>query len=261
MMLYVTSANVEWTTSMSGGTWEDEQDYRGFVGPSEKYDLISASQFNLLTFLDLREDHYLLDVGCGSLRAGKLLIPFLMSGRYHGIEPEKWLIEEGLRNELGEDILDVKKPVFNTDDNFTLSVFERKFDYILAHSIFSHASERQINRCLSEARKVMRPTSLFVATFAKGKENYTGDEWVYPGFVKYTEDHMKALFEKNGLSSTILGWPHPEFQLWIVGALSDPIDGTESEGPHRVNIIESEVKEYQKRALRDREALFDLYFQ
>lgn len=240
---------------------DSEQDYRGFVGPSEKYDLISATQFNLLTFLDLREDHYLLDIGCGSLRAGKLFIPFLLPGRYHGIEPEQWLINKGIMNELGKDILGIKKPAFSNNDNFTLSVFNKKFDYILAHSIFSHASERQISRCLSEARKVMRPTSLFIATFAKGDDDYSGDEWVYPGFVMYTEDHMRALFEEQGLASIILSWPHPEFQVWIVAALRDHKEGTETSGYSRLENLESEVRKHQEGLLRNREVLFDLYFQ
>jgi len=246
---------------MTSGSGDGERDYRGFVGPSEKYDLISAVQFNLLTFLDLMEDHYLLDVGCGSLRAGKLFIPFLLPGRYYGIEPEQWLIDEGIRNELGEDILGVKKPVFSNDKDFTLSAFDRKFDYILAHSIFSHAAERQISRCLSEARKVMKPTSLFVATFAKGDDDYSGDEWVYPGFVMYTEDRMRTLFGEQGLASSILNWPHPEFQVWIVAALQDEKEGTEYSGYSRLETLESDVKEHHERLLKDREALFDLYFQ
>jgi SAM-dependent methyltransferase len=246
---------------MSSGSRDGEQDYRGFVGPSEKYDLVSANQFNLLTFLGLREHHYLLDIGCGSLRAGKLFIPFLLPGRYHGIEPEQWLIDKGIRNELGDDILRVKKPVFNNDNNFTLSVFDKIFDYILAHSIFTHASKRQISKCLSEASRVMRPTSLFIATFAKGDDDFSGDEWVYPGFVMYTEDHMRALFEKQGLASTILSWPHPEFQVWIVAVLRNNKEGKKTLKYSRIDNLESEVKEYQESLMRNREALFDLYSQ
>jgi hypothetical protein len=216
---------------MSSRTGNGEKDYRGFVGPSDKYDLISATQFNLLTFLDLREDHYFLDIGCGSLRAGKLFIPFLLPGRYHGIEPEQWLIDEGIRNELGKDIIEVKKPVFMNDDNFTLSAFGKKFDYILAHS------------------------------FAKGNDDYSGDEWVYPGFVKYTEAHMRTLFEEQGLSSTILNWPHPEFQVWIVAALNENHEGTEHLEFYRLEDLESKVKKHQEALIMDREALFDLYFQ
>ena len=86
-------------------------DYRAFVGPPENYDLVSAMQFNLLTLLGLKEHHFLLDVGCGSLRGGKLFIPYLVAEHYFGIEPEQWLIEEGLRHEIGDDIMDIKRPV------------------------------------------------------------------------------------------------------------------------------------------------------
>lgn len=192
------------------------KDYRAFVGPAEKYDLVGAMEFNLLTFLGLREHHFLLDIGCGSLRGGRLFIPYLLPGRYFGIEPEQWLIEEGIKNELGEDIIRVKQPVFSNDKNFTLSIFNRKFDFLLAQSIFSHASQRQIRRCLSEAKKTMKPTSIFAATFVKGEENYRDDGWVYPGCVTYTLEHIIDLVEEQGLICKSLDWSHPNQQMWIV---------------------------------------------
>ena len=51
--------------------------YRAYVGPPEDYDLIAAMVFNLLTTLGLRQHHSVLDIGCGSLRIGRLLIPYL----------------------------------------------------------------------------------------------------------------------------------------------------------------------------------------
>src|SRR5690242_11872125 len=65
--------------------------YRSFVGPPERYDLLAALQFNLLTSLGLREYHSLLDIGCGSLRAGRLFMTYLLPGNYCGVEPEQWL--------------------------------------------------------------------------------------------------------------------------------------------------------------------------
>ena len=70
--------------------------YRTFVGPTEKYDIVGALQFCLLIFLGLREENNLLDIGCGSLRSGRFFITYLQKGKYFGIEPEKWLIEEGI---------------------------------------------------------------------------------------------------------------------------------------------------------------------
>src|SRR5947199_9194661 len=84
--------------------------YRAYVGPPEDYDLIAAMTFNLLTTLGLRQQHSLLDIGCGSLRIGRLLIPYLNRGKYFGVEPNEWLVEEGIKRELGEALLQVKRP-------------------------------------------------------------------------------------------------------------------------------------------------------
>jgi len=160
---------------MEAKEW-DELDYRGFVGPRERYDIVGAMQFALLYFLGLREYHYLLDIGCGSLRAGSFFISYLKPGHYFGIEPNKWLIEEAIRKELGQDLIRLKKPTFSYDENFTCTIFKRKFDYILAHSIFTHASKKQIRRCLQQARECMRSTSMFVVTFYIGSKSYEGDK-------------------------------------------------------------------------------------
>ena len=72
--------------------------YRNFVGPQERYDIVSAMTFNLLTTLGLRQHHRVLDIGCGSLRNGRLLIPYLDPGNYVGFEPNRC---EFLRQLLG----------------------------------------------------------------------------------------------------------------------------------------------------------------
>jgi methyltransferase family protein len=185
------------------------------VGPPEKYDLIGAMQFNLLTTLGLREHHFLLDVGCGSLRAGRLFIPYLLSGHYFGIEPNKWLIEEGLKNEVGEDILLIKEPRFSYDSNFTLTIFGQKFDYIVANSIFSHTPIDSIRRILSEARKTMNQASIFAADVRFGKTDYEGDKWAYPEGVDYTEKTFANLVSESGLSFRKFGWKHKSKKTWV----------------------------------------------
>ena len=69
---------------------------------------MGATQFRLLTTLGLKEQHWLFDFGCGSLRVGRLLIPYLLPGRYYGLEPNRWLIEDGIAHELGSTIIDIK---------------------------------------------------------------------------------------------------------------------------------------------------------
>ena len=65
----------------------------------------------MLTSLGLREHDHVLDIGCGSLRLGRLLIPFLRRARYFGVEPNLSLVDAGIRNELGWDAFRIKCPV------------------------------------------------------------------------------------------------------------------------------------------------------
>lgn len=194
----------------------DPNGYKWAVGLLENYDLVAAMQFNLLTAFGLREHHFLLDIGCGSLRGGKLFIPYLLPGHYFGIEPEKWLIKEGIRKELGRDAIMIKCPVFSYDSNFTFSLFQQEFDFLLAQSIFSHASSSQISQCLSEAKKVMKSTALFFATFFEGDQNYTGETWVYPDTTQYTIAYMHTLVQEQGLICRPIDWIHPNLQTWIL---------------------------------------------
>jgi hypothetical protein len=190
--------------------------YRAFIGSSWLYDLVAAMQFNLLTALGLREYHYLLDIGCGSLRAGRLFIPYLLPNRYFGVEPEAWLIEASIANEIGEDLIRIKKPTFSHDRNFTLTLFNQNFDFLLAQEIFVHTPQVQISRCLSEAKKVMNPTAIFAASFVEGEKNYEGKEWQYPNWITYTLSRMKELAEEQGLMCEPMDWPHPGPQSWLV---------------------------------------------
>lgn len=193
-----------------------ERHHRSYVGPPESYDLISHMQFNVLTLLGLREEHTLLDIGCGSLRGGRLFILYLLPERYFGIEPEPWLLEEGIEKEVGRELIARKRPHFSHDPNFTCSVFGQEFDFLLAQSIFSHAAPGQVRRCLEEARKCMKPTSLFAATFVEGEENYKGSRWVYPGCVTYQLAWLAETAAAAGLSCRRIEWLHPRGQTWVV---------------------------------------------
>jgi cyclopropane fatty-acyl-phospholipid synthase-like methyltransferase len=49
-------------------------DYKSYVGNPKHYDLIGKIVFDLLLKYGLKPEHKLLDIGCGSLRIGKLII-------------------------------------------------------------------------------------------------------------------------------------------------------------------------------------------
>lgn len=191
--------------------------HRAFIDVPELFDYLGAMQFNLLTALGLREHHFLLDIGCGSLRAGKLFIPYLLPGHYYGIEPNRRLLEDGIAHEMGHELVRLKRPVFSYSDDFDLGAFERQFDFILAQSIFTHASSHQIQVCLRAAESVMHRASIFVANFSEGESDYQGSQWVYPSFVQYTFGHLAQLAEEASLRCGTINWTRPPAgQTWII---------------------------------------------
>ena len=195
--------------------WEEAPRHRSFVGPPHKYDLIAAMQFRVLTSLGLREHHYLLDIGCGSLRAGRLFIPYLRPDHYFGIEPEPWLVEEGIDKELGRDAVRIKRPIFSHNDDFRLTVFDRKFNFMVAHSIFTHAAVSQVRACLAEAKKALEDDGTLAATYIPDESNYEGEGWSNRAF--YRPEFMESLAAEAGLDIANLGWPHPNVrQDWLL---------------------------------------------
>lgn len=194
-----------------------DEHYKAYVGPPLKYDLLGALQFTLLSAAGLRAHHKLCDVGCGSLRVGKLLIPYLDSGNYFGLEPNQWLIDEAIQQEIGADLIKIKAPQFDNNTDFELSCFGAKFDFIIAQSIFSHASGIQIKTCLKEVRRNLAAEGLFLATFIWGKADYKDDEWVYPGCVAYRPNTIKDwAWTEYGLKMKLTNWPHPNGQNWAI---------------------------------------------
>jgi SAM-dependent methyltransferase len=196
--------------------------YRAYVGPPAQYDFMGATQFRLLTSLGLREHHRLLDFGCGSLRAGRLLIPYLLPGRYHGVEPNRWLIEDAIARELGRDLIEVKKPKFRHEDDFSAAHFGVQFDFILAQSVFSHAGRDIVAKALASFRDCLAEGGLILATFIPpamlGKvEESRIEGWIYPECVTYRTNTVMDLISSAGLAGRDLPWFHPR-QRWFAMA-------------------------------------------
>jgi SAM-dependent methyltransferase len=196
--------------------------YRAYVGPPEDYDLIGGLQFTLLFVAGLRETHTLLDVGCGSLRAGRLLIPYLRPGHYVGVEPNAWLVEEGIARELGAAIVQTKRPRFLTTADFDFGDAGTEFDFVLAQSILSHTYPDLARRLFAGAAEVLRPDGALLATYVDGAGGATGSGWLYPGCVEYVLPEITGMAAEADLRVAPLDWPHPR-QRWFAAAGTDQV--------------------------------------
>lgn len=200
--------------------------HRRAVGPPGQFDIIGALQFMFMVNIGLRDTHKLLDVGCGSLRAGKLFIPYLNYGNYYGIEPNLDLVRAGIIEEMGHDVMAAgssymegpKGSFFRDIGSFMLVKFDVKFDFILAHSIFTHAPRFMIERCLAEAYKCMHKDSVFAFTYMEGPD-FSGNKFLSgPGTVMatYTTPTIMTMVREAGLFAQCVNYYHPHDQRWVI---------------------------------------------
>ena len=192
-----------------------DRHYRAYVGPPVAYDLVSAMVFNLLTCIGLRQHHRVLDIGCGSLRVGRLLIPYLNPGNYFGVEPNRWLVDDGIENEIGRDLIRIKRPSFSFQASMKSFHEPLDLDYAIAQSIFSHCGKDLVKGWLSQVSAHLKDSGALVATFLMGEEDFDGDGWVYPECVNFKLETMAEMAFEFDLHFEVLDWTHPN-QTWAL---------------------------------------------
>ena len=191
--------------------------YRAYVGPPQDYDLIAAISFSLLTTLGLRQHHAVLDIGCGSLRIGRLLIPYLNAGKYCGLEPNRWLVQDGIQHEVGLDQVRIKQARFHFAAHARNLPAGERFDFAIAQSIFSHCGVDLIRTWLDDAARHLGDSGTLLATYLPGDGASPVRGWVYPECTTHPPATMAALADDAGLRMIPLRWPHPR-QQWALFA-------------------------------------------
>jgi SAM-dependent methyltransferase len=152
---------------------------------------MGALQLSILAAAGMREYHSLLDVGCGSLRAGRFLIPYLEAGRYCGIDPEEAVVATGIRGELGESMLTLRRPRFTYRADFDASEFGERFDFAIAQSIFTHTHPALARDAFARIGETLAPSGVLIGNYVPRRilgpgATPVGDAgWEYPGTVKY----------------------------------------------------------------------------
>lgn len=199
-----------------------DQGYRGYVGPQEHYDLMGASQFSLLSTLGLRENHRLLDIGCGSLRGGRLFIPYLAPGGYTGLEPNKWLVDDAIEQQIGHDVLGLKAPTFIHNENFDLSGLD-PFDFVIAQSIASHTGPAMTRALMEAIRAALAPAGVAALSIRHDRSDWTEEGWFYwagtgyrTGTVGYRPKTIAGWLDAAGLQGTPIAWFHPRLTWWVI---------------------------------------------
>jgi SAM-dependent methyltransferase len=122
-------------------------------------------QVEALRRMGLMPHHRVLDIGCGVLRLGLKLIPYLDEGRYFGTDPMEVYLATGHR--LVRELLPSPRAYqLMTDRGCGFEAFGTSFDFAIAHSVFTHMSFEEIRNCFRRLARVMAKGGQFLFTVA-----------------------------------------------------------------------------------------------
>jgi hypothetical protein len=183
--------------------------HRAYVGGL--WDEIGSLQFEFLVNRGLKPHHYLLDVACGSLRAGVHFISYLDRGHYLGIEKEQSLLQAGLENELGPTMFAEKQPQLVISKDFEFGKLGNRPNFALAHSLFTHLPAHVINDCLTKLRGFIQDDGAFYATFNEVPREIVNPETPHDhANFQYTRQQLERLAASSGWTAEYIGdWNHP----------------------------------------------------
>jgi SAM-dependent methyltransferase len=159
------------------------------MGGRSGWEMMGRLQLDFLREHGLLPEHYLLDVGCGPLRAGSHFIRYLEAGHYHGVERRAHVLAAGRDEELPRQGLSDKHPVLTTMQDFGFDRLGQTFDYALAQSVFTHIDINAMLRCLVNMERALVPGGRFFATIYlndRGKQHLETIEQ-RPGIVTWMD--------------------------------------------------------------------------
>jgi cyclopropane fatty-acyl-phospholipid synthase-like methyltransferase len=212
--------------AVSVDLWTHAQAYVG--NANEAYHMAGICQLELLKRNGLKPHHHVLEVGCGALVAGRPLIQYLGPDRYVGIEPNTWLVDaaRGHFPDMPEWFVD-KKPIFLARTDFDASETNRRFDFVLSHSVLSHAAHWQLPLFLGKLAGVLGPFGMIVASLRLYDEhgnrmgNSLHETWQYPDASYFAIETIQHEAENVGLKAEHVPEYREFFSRYVTSNIHD----------------------------------------
>ena len=164
------------------------------------YSDLGEESLSFLIKKGLKPHNSFLDFGCGYLRLGIALIPYLKKGKYTGIDIAKERVDLGIR-ELEKK--GIKKSQYNTYISSNNSISEllinKKFDFIYLESVVTHTplnDFKEILRCFSIILE--KNGKVFFTFHISNKQKKIGVKDFYYPFKK-----IKEVCQENGFLAEI----------------------------------------------------------
>lgn len=141
------------------------------------------------------------------------------------------MLNDGIEYFLSSDLIKQKKPQFDNNSNFDFSVFNEKFDFIIARSIWTHAPKNKIEIMLNSFITNSENTASFLTSYYKTgllRIEYKGENWVgkshesdISGVIFYNYSWIKKICSEKKLKVKELNFDVYNNQRWLYISKSD----------------------------------------
>tara|TARA_B100001057_G_C22855173_1_gene952420 strand:+ start:1337 stop:1990 length:654 start_codon:yes stop_codon:yes gene_type:complete len=190
-----------------------------FIGSNNRdnFNEHAETHFTYLIEQGLQPNMVVLDVGCGALRTGSKLVPYLDANNYYGIDRMPELIEFGLNDVLEQDVVFEKNPSFGVNSVFDLNFMDKKADIVWCQSLMSHLDENDIKLCLNNVKNVCKKeTKIYFTYFQQDGQDRNINKPSHSKIdIRYDQKVMDSIVHETGLKTIFNGTiGHPRGQ-WM----------------------------------------------
>jgi SAM-dependent methyltransferase len=177
------------------------------------YNALGEVEKQLLIGLGLQPRHSVVDVGCGSGRLAKALVPYLASGGYLGTD-------------VVQELLDYARAgcpphwQFALVEELRIPAADDSADFACFFSVLTHLLHEESYCYLLEARRVVKPGGRIVFSFLEYKDNWPVFENAYSALLKgEITVHLNMFIHRD----TIAAWArHLGLSILEMHAANEP---------------------------------------
>lgn len=192
--------------------WAD-LDYQDYVGGY--WEQIGPWQQRAISSLwTPKASERFLDLGCGSMRLGRLMLNDVPE--YWGHDFNQKYVDIGIEEEIQKE--DRHKLNIVINDNFDFSEMPT-MRFIWANGLFQHLTLEEIETCVKNLKMVSDESTEFVFNYCQGDSSNNLTESIYPCTQPfwYSEEEIAGVLTSQGWSVKILDIePHPRSGMGLV---------------------------------------------
>lgn len=163
---------------------------------SDAYVEAAREHFEFLKSNGLQPHHHILDYGCGFMRTGVYLVPYLEDRHYVGVDIASQRLKSAARLARARNLQDESYELIALSSCRLDELDGRHFDYIWAGSVIHHMPKQDIQIFLRNLKRLIDGDSQFFFTFTPAEKGRYERRLIKDFY--YPVDEMRGICEAEG---------------------------------------------------------------